>query len=75
MGRKIDPQGRCFCRPELRSQPKKQRTNPDYCPECGLKVRGAGHCDGFQHKKRIIHIAQETRQDVRREKPTIYKRP
>lgn len=70
--RKEKRRGPLFCRPELRGQPKKQRTNPDYCPDCNLKIREAGHWDGAQHKKIKAHIIKETRQDDRL-KTSIYK--
>ena len=65
--------GPLYCRPEKRRQPKKQRTNPTYCPDCGLKVREAGHWDGFQHKKIVTHIAKETRLNASKTTTSIYK--
>ncbi len=69
--RKEKQRGRCFCRPELRGQPKKQRTAPNYCPDCNLKIRSIGHTEGEQHKKIKAHIIKETRQDDRLKK-SIY---
>ncbi len=65
--------GRCYCRPEKRQQSKKQRTNPNYCPECGLKYRSIKHRDGAQHKKIVAHIAKETRLNAGKTTTSIYK--
>ena len=65
--------GRCYCRPEMRRQPKKQRTNPTYCPDCDLKIRSVNHDEGEQHKKMVAKIAKETRLDASKTKTTIYK--
>lgn len=62
--------GPLYCRPEKRGQPRKARTSPDYCVDCGLKVRSIYHREGAQHKKIVAHIAKETRLDA---KTTIYK--
>ncbi len=61
MDKKINSRGRCFCRPEFRRRPKKQRTNPSYCPGCNLKVRSTveAHNAGENHKKIKAHIEKE----------------
>ncbi len=67
--------GPLYCRPELRRQSKKQRTNPTYCPECGLKIRSTvtAHNAGTQHKKIKAHIEKEMRLNASKTKTTIYK--
>lgn len=72
--RKEKRRGPLFCRPEKRRQPKKQRTNLTYCPDCGLRIRNTveAHNVGAQHKKIKAHIIKETRQDDRL-KTSIYK--
>ena len=65
--------GPLYCRSELRRQSKKQRTNPTYCPDCGLKIRSIGHRDGAQHKNRAAHILKETRLDASKTTTSIYK--
>ncbi len=73
--RKEKQHGPLYCRPEFRRQSKKQRTNPTYCPDCGLKIRNTveAHNDGTQHKKIKAKIAQEMRLNASKTKTTIYK--
>ncbi len=73
--RKEKRRGPLYCRPELRGQPKKQRTNPTYCPECNLKIRSIveAHNAGENHKKIKAHIEKEMRLNASKTTTSIYK--
>lgn len=73
--RKEKRRGPLYCRLELRGQSKKQRTNPDYCPDCGLRIRNTieAHNAGRQHQKIKAHIEKEMRINANKTKTSIYK--
>lgn len=42
--------GSLYCRPKFRCQPLQGRTSPNWCPECGFRIRSENHKEGKHHQ-------------------------
>lgn len=42
--------GTLYCQPALRGKAKTSKTSPQYCKDCGFKIRGKNHENGDHHK-------------------------